>query len=161
MELAKQIGADAIYAHREVSHDEVRAEERIEKAMNEENVDVKYFWGSTLYHIEDLPFGLEDMPSNYGGFRGKVKGLEVRKTIEALEQMKGLPSCGDVEIGEIPSLVDLGINPSATMAQVSLLCFQSFVLSLEFDVVVILVNLHSLSRTFFPGWLWNLLNRRS
>lgn len=116
-ELAKAIGADAVYAHREVSHDEVKAEERIEAAMKEENIEVKYFWGSTLYHVDDLPFKLEDMPSNYGGFREKVQGLDVRKTIEALDQMKGLPSRGDVEPGDIPSLMDLGINPSATMAQ--------------------------------------------
>ncbi|XP_004290801.1 PREDICTED: blue-light photoreceptor PHR2 [Fragaria vesca subsp. vesca] len=116
-ELAKAIGADAIYAHREVSHDEVKSEERIESAMKEENVEVKYFWGSTLYHMDDLPFKLEDMPTNYGGFREKVKGLEVRKTIEALEQMKGLPSRGDVEPGDVPSLMDLGLNPSASMAQ--------------------------------------------
>lgn len=118
VELAKAIGADAIYAHREVSHDEVKAEEKIEAAMKEENVEVKYFWGSTLYHMDDLPFKLEEMPTNYGGFREKVKGLEVRKTIEALEQMKGLPSRGDVEPGDIPSLMDLGLNPSATMSQV-------------------------------------------
>ncbi|XP_021805119.1 blue-light photoreceptor PHR2 [Prunus avium] len=117
VELAKAIGADAIYAHREVSHDEVKAEEKIEAAMKEENVEVKYFWGSTLYHMDDLPFKLEEMPTNYGGFREKVKGLEVRKTIEALEQMKGLPSRGDVEPGDIPSLMDLGLNPSATMSQ--------------------------------------------
>ncbi|XP_062088847.1 blue-light photoreceptor PHR2 [Humulus lupulus] len=117
VELAKAIGADAIYAHREVSHDEVKAEERIEAAMKDENVEMKYFWGSTLYHADDLPFKLEDMPSNYGGFREKVQGLEVRQTIEALEQMKGLPSRGDVETGDIPSLMDLGVNQPATMTQ--------------------------------------------
>ncbi|XP_041021058.1 blue-light photoreceptor PHR2-like [Juglans microcarpa x Juglans regia] len=117
VELAKEVGADAVYAHREVSHDEVKAEGRIEAAMKEENVEVKYFWGSTLYHLDDLPFKLEDMPANYGGFREKVQGLEVRKTIEALDQVKGLPARGDVEPGDIPSLVDLGLNPSATMAQ--------------------------------------------
>lgn len=123
VELAKTIGADAIYAHREVSHDEVKSEERIESAMKEENVEVKYFWGSTLYHTDDLPFKLEDMPTNYGGFREKVKGLEVRKTIEALEQMKGMPSRGDVEPGDVPSLMDLGLNPSASMPQVSCIGF--------------------------------------
>ncbi|GMI66595.1 photolyase/blue-light receptor 2 [Hibiscus trionum] len=117
VELAKAIGADAIYAHREVSHDEVKAEEKIESAMKEEGVEVKYFWGSTLFHVDDLPFKLEDMPSNYGGFKEKVKGLEIRKTIEALDQMKGMPSRGDVETGDIPSLTDLGLNPTATMAQ--------------------------------------------
>ncbi|XVE73338.1 hypothetical protein DITRI_Ditri11bG0109600 [Diplodiscus trichospermus] len=117
VDLAKAIGADAIYAHREVSHDEVKAEEKIEAAMKEEGVEVKYFWGSTLFHVDDLPYKVEDMPSNYGGFREKVKGLEIRKTIEALDQMKGMPSRGDVETGDLPSLTDLGLNPSATMAQ--------------------------------------------
>ncbi|KAK8711514.1 hypothetical protein V6N13_146796 [Hibiscus sabdariffa] len=117
VELAKAIGADAVYAHREVSHDEVKAEEKIEAAMKEEGVEVKYFWGSTLFHVDDLPFKLEDMPSNYGGFKEKVKGLEIRKTIEALDQLKGMPSRGDVETGDIPSLTDLGLNPTATMAQ--------------------------------------------
>lgn len=118
VELAKAVGADAVYAHREVSHDEVKSEERIEAAMKEENVEVKYFWGSTLYHVEDLPFRLEEMPSNYGGFRDRVQKLGIRKTIEALDQLKGLPSRGDVQPGDIPTLMDLGLNPSATMPQV-------------------------------------------
>ncbi|KAM1453764.1 hypothetical protein EV1_003396 [Malus domestica] len=118
VELAKAIGADTIYAHREVSHDEVKEEKMIKAAMKEENVEVKYFWGSTLYHAEDFPFKLDDMPTKYGDFRKKVKGLEVRKMIEALDQMKGLPSRGDVEPGDVPTLMDLGLNPSATTSQV-------------------------------------------
>ncbi|PKA50980.1 Blue-light photoreceptor PHR2 [Apostasia shenzhenica] len=116
-ELVRAVGADAVYAHREVSHDEVRAEERLEKAMEAEGVEVKYFWGSTLYHIDDLPFDLEKMPSNYGGFKEGVQDLKVRKTLEALDQIKGLPSKGDVEPGEIPTLVDLGLNPSPAISQ--------------------------------------------
>ncbi|KAJ0875671.1 putative (6-4)DNA photolyase [Helianthus annuus] len=85
--------------------------------LKDEGVEVKYFWGSTLYHIDDLPFKLEDMPTNYGGFREKVKGLKIRKTIEALDRLRGLPAGGDVEPGEIPTLVDLGLNPTATMNQ--------------------------------------------
>lgn len=148
VELAKTIGADAIYAHREVSHDEVKSEDRIESAMKEENVEVKYFWGSTLYHMDDLPFKLEDMPTNYGGFREKVKGLEVRKTIEALDQMKGLPSRGDVEPGDVPSLMDLGLNPSASIAQVCV--FACIFIGLVFidaafiGIVVVVLGQHDL-----------------
>ncbi|KAL7597865.1 blue-light photoreceptor PHR2 [Lactuca sativa] len=116
-ELVKEVGAEAVYAHREVSHDEVKGEEKIETALKDEGVDVKYFWGSTLYHIDDLPFKLEEMPTNYGGFREKVQGLKIRKTIDALDQLRGLPAGGDVEPGDIPSLVDLGLNPTATMNQ--------------------------------------------
>lgn len=118
LDVVKAVGADAVYMHREVSHDEVKAEEKIEEAMKDEGVEVKYFWGSTLYHMDDLPFKLEEMPTNYGGFKEKVKGLEVRKTIEALDKIKGLPRRGDLETGEIPTLIDLGLNPNATMSQV-------------------------------------------
>ncbi|XP_019056289.1 PREDICTED: blue-light photoreceptor PHR2-like, partial [Tarenaya hassleriana] len=117
VELAKAVGADAVYAHREASRDEVKSEERIEAAMKEEGVEVKYFWGSTLYHIDDLPFKLDEMPTNYGAFRDKVKGLEIRQLMSALDQLKGLPSQGDVEPGDIPSLVDLGINPTVRTSQ--------------------------------------------
>lgn len=117
VELAKAVGAEAVYSHMEVSHDEVKAEGKIEAAMKDEGLEVKYFWGSTLYHLEDLPFKLEEMPTNYGAFREKVQGLEVRKTIAALDQLRGLPSTGDVEPGEVPTLVDLGLNPAATVGQ--------------------------------------------
>ncbi|KAL1832943.1 hypothetical protein DCAR_0102979 [Daucus carota subsp. sativus] len=116
-ELAKAVGAEAVYSHQEVSHDEVKAEGKIENVMKDEGLEVKYFWGSTLYHVEDLPFKLEEMPTNYGGFREKVQGLEVRKTIAALDQLKGLPKAGDVEPGEIPSLSDLGLNSAAAVGQ--------------------------------------------
>lgn len=142
VELAKAVGADAVYAHREVSHDEVKSEGKIEAAMKEENVEVKYSWGSTLYHLDDLPFKLEDMPANYGGFREKVQGLEVRKTIEALDQIKGLPARGDVEPGDIPSLMDLGLNPSATISQV-----WTFVSFFSYELLLL-----ELSMSLRPCW---------
>lgn len=111
VELAKAVGADAVYMHREVSHEEVRTEERVEEVMGREGVEVKWFWGSTLHHVDDLGFELEQMPANYGGFRERVEGLNVRRSIEALGEIKGLPSRGDVDPGEIPTLMDLGLNP--------------------------------------------------
>ena len=41
-------------------------------------MDAKFFWGSTLYHVDDLPFKLEEMPSTYGGFKTVVHGVTVR-----------------------------------------------------------------------------------
>nr|XP_043636630.1 blue-light photoreceptor PHR2-like [Erigeron canadensis] len=116
-ELVKEIGAEAVYVHREVSNDEVKGENKIENALKDEGVEVKYFWGSTLYHIDDLGFKLDEMPTNYGGFREKIKGVKVRQTIEALGQFKGLPAGGNVEVGEIPTLADLGFGSSANLSQ--------------------------------------------
>nr|GLL42571.1 blue-light photoreceptor PHR2-like [Ipomoea trifida] len=117
VELAKQIGAEAVYCHRDISHDEVKAEDKVEKAMKDEGIEMKFFWGSTLFHIDDLPFKLEDMPTNYSSFKEKVHGLKIRNTIEALNQLRGLPARGNVEPGEVPSLADLGLNPSSTVGQ--------------------------------------------
>lgn len=116
-EMAKAVGAEAVYAHREASREEVKSEERIEAAMKEEGVELKHFWGSTLFHVDDLPFKLEDMPMTHVDFNKRVQGVEVRKTIAALDQLKGLPKRGDVEPGEMPTLTDLGVNLSASMAQ--------------------------------------------
>ncbi|KAF9622149.1 hypothetical protein IFM89_029433 [Coptis chinensis] len=118
VELVKEVGADGVFVHREVSKDEVREEEKVEKAVKEEGVEVKYFWGSTLHHVDDLPFKLDDMPTNYNMFKEKAKKSEIRKTIDGLDQLKGLPTRGDVELGEIPTLLDLGLRPVATAAQV-------------------------------------------
>lgn len=87
-------------------------------ALQEKGVETKYFWGSTLFHLEDLPFKLQDMPSNYGGFRDKVHDVAVRDTIEAPQQLKGLPASGNVKPGRIPSLQELGLNPTANLRQV-------------------------------------------
>ncbi|KAL3699853.1 hypothetical protein R1sor_017875 [Riccia sorocarpa] len=111
--IAKSVGADALYAHMEVAHEEMNAEENVSAALKEVGVESKYFWGSTLFHVDDLPFKLEEMPSNYGGFRDKVQGVKVRATVPAPKQLKGLPARGGVKAGDIPSLQDLGLNPSA------------------------------------------------
>lgn len=117
VELAKNVGADALYAHQEVSHDEIKAENKITAALKEEGVDAKFFWGSTLYHLDDLPFKLDDMPSNYGTFRDKVQSLPVRQVLEAPKRLKGLPVRGSVEPGEIPTLLDLGLSPQSAKSQ--------------------------------------------
>ncbi|KAF3787433.1 Blue-light photoreceptor [Nymphaea thermarum] len=112
VELARNVGAEAVFAHREVAHEEVKTEAAVEAALAEEGVETKWFWGSTLFHLDDLPFKLEEMPANYGGFRDKVKNVKVRKTIEASDRLKGLPvSNEDIEPGRIPTLTDLGLNP--------------------------------------------------
>lgn len=115
--LAKSIGADALYAHQEVSCEEVQCEKKVSAALQEEGVDVKYFWGSTLFHVDDLPFKLEDMPITYSGFREKVQNIAVRQALEAPKQLKGLPARGGVKPGDIPMLQELGLRSVTAQRQ--------------------------------------------
>jgi hypothetical protein len=72
-----------------------------------------------LYHVEDLPFRLDDIPSNYGGFREAVKGLDIRKVLEAPEEVKCVPMKNVLKPGDIPALAELGLTVPPAMAQVS------------------------------------------
>eukprot|EP00850_Spirogloea_muscicola_P011764 SM000074S21674 [mRNA] locus=s74:210664:213053:- [translate_table: standard] len=111
LKLAKATGADALFVHQEVTAEELRTEERVATVLKDEGVETKFFWGSTLYHVDDLPFKLADMPSSYGSFREVVQRVEVRKTMDDPDQLKGLPVKGHVEAGKIPTLSELGLNP--------------------------------------------------
>ncbi|KAF5181085.1 Cryptochrome dash [Thalictrum thalictroides] len=139
-ELAKEVGADGLFVQREVSSDDVQTEEKIEAAMNKEGVEVKYFWGSTLHHIEELPFNIEEMPSNYDSFKEKVKTSEIRKTIEGLDQLKGIPARGGVEPGEVPTLLDLGLRPNSAISQDGELTANDFLLGGETEALQRLKN---------------------
>jgi len=52
--------------------------------QQEVGADSTFFWGSTLYHLQDLPFKLDAMPCNYGGFREAIKSLKVQCHCTAL-----------------------------------------------------------------------------
>lgn len=113
-QLAKAVGAEKVFSHMEVTAEEAESEIKVEAKLKEVGVEMSKSWGSTLYHLEDLPFSLPDMPSNYGGFRVAVKNLKVRDVVEAPEQLKGTPLRGNLKPGDIPSLQDLGLNTSSS-----------------------------------------------
>lgn len=104
----------------------IQSEEKVSAALQEQGVETKSFWGSTLFHIDDLPFKLQDMPSNYGGFRKKVQNVTVRDTILTPHQLKGPPAGGKVKPGNIPSLQELGLNPAALRQVVSLTIYHLY-----------------------------------
>ena len=89
------------------------------KGCGEGGYQCEVLLGSTLYHVEDLPFRLDDIPSNYGGFREAMKGLDIRKVREAPEVVKCMPMKNVLEPGDIPTLAELGLTTPPGMAQVS------------------------------------------
>jgi hypothetical protein len=69
--------------------------------------------------VEDLPFRLDDIPSNYGGFREAMKGLDIRKVLEAPEEVKCVPMKNVLEPRDIPTLAELGLTTPPGMAHMS------------------------------------------
>ena len=61
-DLAQQLNISAVYYHAEVTSEEVLVEEALERALKPIGVELQSFWGHTLYHPEDLPFDMGELP---------------------------------------------------------------------------------------------------
>ncbi|XP_040380809.1 glutamate receptor 2.9-like [Oryza brachyantha] len=63
------------------------------KVVEKEDVKVKYIWGCTLYHLDNLPFRLNDMPSNYSGFKEAMKSFNVSMfLLDVPKEVKCIPT---------------------------------------------------------------------
>jgi len=110
--LAKQVGARALFFHKEVTLAEVRAEQRVARALQAEGVRVQGFWGSTLFHQEDLPFAdLRALPPTYRAFRERMSasGVAVRALFPRLSKLRALPALR-LDPGDLPTLAQLGLR---------------------------------------------------
>lgn len=64
-ELLAKVKGSAVYWHAEVTPGEAAVEGGVKSVVESEGARWHAFWANTLYHIDDLPFRLEDMPTNY------------------------------------------------------------------------------------------------
>lgn len=109
-ELCGRFGASAVYAHKEVAREERDDEDAVEKALSG-RAELKFFWGATLTHINDLPFAYSELPDVFTAFRKRSeKESEVRGLFPAPKAVS-LPD-GVPDIGKLPSLGDLGFTPA-------------------------------------------------
>lgn len=108
--LAKQLKVDAVCYHAEVTSEELAVESALKAALSAINVQSDRVWGSTLYHLEDLPFAIDRLPELFTKFR---QAVEKKATVRsAISPPKKLPQLPDIEIGELPTLTELGLDPS-------------------------------------------------
>ncbi|MEZ0483118.1 DASH family cryptochrome [Fibrella aquatica] len=111
-DMAEEIDATAVYASKEVTSEETDAESALSKRLKPLNIDIELFWGSTLYHIRDLPFGVAKLPDVFTQFRNQVeRRAEVRELDPAPDQVR-MP--GDIDPGELPTLGTFGFTESFT-----------------------------------------------
>ncbi|MBD2162306.1 DASH family cryptochrome [Limnothrix sp. FACHB-1083] len=114
--LAAEYGAQAIYYHEEVGTEEQAVELALEAALKapeaprpvQENIQSKVYWGHTLYHPDNLPFEIGQIPELFTEFR---KTVEARSTIDPpLPPPDRLPPVPPgLNPGELPRLADWGL----------------------------------------------------
>lgn len=107
-QIASQYQVDEVYHHREVAHEETATSARVEAALWKMQINLRHFIGHTLYHKEDLPFPIKDIPDAFSVFRKKTeRESEIRPELARPTQLN-IP--GDMECGSIPTLAELGFN---------------------------------------------------
>ncbi|MEL6651022.1 MAG: DASH family cryptochrome [Bacteroidota bacterium] len=108
IEVAQKYGAGGVFAHQEVTDEEVSVEQELEKQLFAAGLGFELYWGSTLYHLSDLPMPIRSLPEIFTSFRKQVeKFAPVR---ECFPTPESIPSPAFDEVGEIPSLADLGLE---------------------------------------------------
>jgi deoxyribodipyrimidine photo-lyase len=103
MELALELKAEAIFFSEEVTAEEKKVENTLEKAAWSKGIETKSFWQSTLFHIEDLPFPVNQIPEVFTQFRKECeKFSKVRKTIDIPNKINYLSE--SIDLGYLPKL---------------------------------------------------------
>lgn len=110
--LAQELGATTVRFYRETTSEELAVETALEQALKEANIATVASWGHTLYHPDDLPFDIQDIPELFTRFR---KEVEKDATIyQAFPTPQTLPALPNVEVGEMPTLADFGLEAPAS-----------------------------------------------
>ncbi|MFM7424093.1 MAG: DASH family cryptochrome [Elainella sp.] len=120
-DLVAQLQISAIHSHREITAEEQAVDRGIQQALAERSLTQTQwidFWGQTLYHPDDLPFDLNNIPDLFTSFRKQVeKRAQIRPMFPPPQQLSALPP---VEPGELPSLEVLGLTPPRSDSRTAL-----------------------------------------
>ena len=109
--LVEALNIDAVYWHEEATSEETDVDQAVEKALEDLNVTSKAYWGTTLYHPNDLPFEIKNLPEVYTQFRKAVeKESQVLPTFPTPDKLPALPK--EIDLGELPTLAALGLEES-------------------------------------------------
>lgn len=81
--VVSQYKANKVVAKREVAFEERQKESIVQEALFKLKCEFQTYSTSTLYHAEDLPFSIKDIPDVFTNFRKKTeKETSIRKAID-------------------------------------------------------------------------------
>ncbi len=105
--IAKYYQANKLFAKKEVAFNEKQIEKRVEKELWKLKCEVETFSTSTLYHAQDLPFSIKDIPDVFTNFRKKIeKESSIRSVYPSPLSIKS-PIIPPIKL---PTLEELGLT---------------------------------------------------
>lgn len=108
--IAQKYQVDEVYHHREVAARETLISEKVEAELWKSRINLKHIIGHTLFHKEDLPFPIKDIPNSFSIFKKKVERESFVKSEGNIATNFLTPP--HIEHTTLPSLEDLGYTAS-------------------------------------------------
>jgi deoxyribodipyrimidine photo-lyase len=109
-ELMKQCSAQALYFHEEATDEEIRCEERLTALVEAQGASVHSYWSATLFHLDDIPFDVPQLPDVFTQFRKTVEKKSEVRVVFPVPETISLPAGIDFGTNEIPTLAALGVE---------------------------------------------------
>lgn len=107
LKLIKLYKVQKVYTKKEVAFEEIHTIETVEKELWKANCQLETFSTSTLYHAQDLPFTLKDIPEVFTNFRKKV---EIESNIREVFKTPKVIKTPILENLTLPTLEEFGYH---------------------------------------------------
>ncbi|WP_281336492.1 DASH family cryptochrome [Flavobacterium eburneipallidum] len=105
--LVQHYRAQKVFAKREVAFEEKQTEKRVQEELFKLRCELETFSTSTLYHAEDLPFSIKNIPDVFTSFRKKTEqDAVIRKPFSKPLQIYS----PEIPALELPDLKKLGLK---------------------------------------------------
>jgi deoxyribodipyrimidine photo-lyase len=109
-EMTRTLQSSWVFCNRERTYEEVHVQDALEKNLWGSGVELIYMRGKMLYNTQDLPAPVQHTPDIFTQFRKENEHITpVREPIPT--PMSLPPISREVEVGNIPSLMDFGHEP--------------------------------------------------
>ena len=107
VKLAQQYKVQKVFSKKEVAFEELQTQDLVEKELWNINCFLETFSTSTLYHAQDLPFALKDIPDVFTNFR---KHIEKECSIREVFTKPISINSPSIEPLKLPDLEILGLK---------------------------------------------------
>lgn len=108
--IVEEYKALKVFAKREVAFEEKKTENLVQTALFKLRCELETFSTSTLYHAEDLPFAIKDIPDVFTTFRKKI---ELDATVRDVFEKPVIITSPDIPKMILPTLKELGLRFSS------------------------------------------------
>ncbi len=105
--LAQKYKVQKVFSKKEVAYEEKQTQELVEKELWKTHCQLETFSTSTLYHAQDLPFALKDIPDVFTNFR---KRIEKESTIREVFLKPSTIKSPLIDTLILPRLEQLGLE---------------------------------------------------